>query len=140
MEVTMISSNPAFDQFVSDHRWAVLTALRSGGAPVSSVVAYAREDDSLVISTPGGTFKRRLLEADGRCNLCVMTNSEPFNFVAIEGKASIETQNIKASTVAVFENIADTGYELPSDLDGWLTQQKRVILRIAVERVHGVIR
>ena len=55
----MISTNPDFDTFIQAHRWAVLTHLKRGGAPASSVVAYAVEADSIVVSTPGKTFKRR---------------------------------------------------------------------------------
>ena len=40
----MISDNQTFDQFISDHRWAVLTTMRDQ-EPVNSIVAYAREGD-----------------------------------------------------------------------------------------------
>ena len=62
----MISDNADHDQFISDHRWGVLTTLRLDGHPVSSVVAYARHEDTVVISTPGGTFKRKSLDRDPR--------------------------------------------------------------------------
>ena len=60
----MIGENSEFDQFITDHRWAVLTTMRNTGQPVSSVVAYARDGDTLVVSTPGETFKRKSLERD----------------------------------------------------------------------------
>ena len=49
----MISQRKEWDDFLTQHRWAVLTTLRGSGEPVSSVVAYARDGDSLVVSTPG---------------------------------------------------------------------------------------
>jgi len=58
----VISESEAFDEFIGQHRWAVLTTLRKTGGPVSSVIAYARDGDELVISTPGTTFKRVTLE------------------------------------------------------------------------------
>ncbi len=136
----MISAVPEFDQFITDHRWAVLTHLRSGGSPVSSVVAYAREDDDIVVSTPGKTFKRRALVKDPRVNLCILSNQEPFNFVALEGTATIETVNLEAPTTRVFERIAPVGYQLPEDLPAWLEQGDRVFIRVTPARVHGVIR
>ncbi len=136
----MIGDVAAWDAFISAHRWAVLTTLRAGGQPNSSVVAYAREADELVISTPGGTFKRLSIEADGRVNLCVISNAEPFNFVAIEALAEVTRVGLEASTRAVFANIADTGWSVPQDLDGWLEAQQRVILRLTPQRVYGVIR
>jgi PPOX class probable F420-dependent enzyme len=136
----MADLRPEHDEFLSAHRWAVLTSLRTSGSPVSSIVAYARDGDDFVVSTPGGTFKRRSLERDPRVNLCVISNAEPFNFVAIEGRATVETTHLLRRTRLVFANLAGTGHQEPPDLDQWLEQQKRVILRIRPDRVHGVIR
>ena len=133
-------STPEHDAFIDAHRWAVLTTRRAGGEPVSSVIAYARDGDSLVISTPGATLKRRHIERDPVVNLCVISNAEPFNFVAIEGHAAVETHDLEANTRRVFENLAGTGYSLPDDLPYWLESQQRVILRITPGRVYGVIR
>lgn len=136
----MIGDNPSWDEFISAHRWAVLTTLRSGGQPVSSMVAYARDGDRLLVSTPGTTFKRRSIERDMRINLCVISNAEPFNFVAVEGNASVSKEQLVARTRMVFANIADTGYTEPADLEAWLTAQDRVVLEIEPLRVTGVIR
>tara|TARA_B110000967_G_scaffold186230_1_gene207152 strand:- start:337 stop:807 length:471 start_codon:yes stop_codon:yes gene_type:complete len=136
----MISDNEAFDQFISEYRWAVLTTLRQSGSPVSSVVAYARDGDELVVSTPGTTFKRKTLEKDCRVNLCIVPNKEPFNFVSIEGDVVIEKESLVRNTRLVFDNIQNTGFEEPADFEGWLTSQQRVILRIKPTRVYGVIR
>ena len=35
----MIGSNEQWDEFITQHRWAVLTTLRKSGQPSSSVVA-----------------------------------------------------------------------------------------------------
>ena len=136
----MIGTNSQWDQFLTDHRWATLTTLRKSGSPVSSVVAYARRDDVLVVSTPGMTFKRATLEQDARVNLCAFSNTEPFNFVSVEGRVEILTTDLEADTLRVFDNIAGTGYEPPEDLPGWLSVQQRVILEIHPERIYGVIR
>ena len=139
-DIELISDNPAFDAFVSEHRWAALTTLSSSGEPVTSMVAYARDGDSLVVSTPGGTFKRASIERNPNVNLCVITNQEPFNFVAIRGVAVIETDRLVENTRKVFANIVGTGFDEPEDLDGWLSSQARVIIRVTPQRVHGVIR
>lgn len=136
----MISDRQDFDDFITQYRWAVLTTLRASGSPVSSVVAYARDGDELVISTPGGTFKRKSLERDARMNLCIINNEEPFNFVSIEGDVSIESDDLVRKTRLVFKNIENTGYQEPEDFEGWLETQARVILRIKPQRVYGVIR
>jgi len=131
---------PAFEHFLNEHRWAVLTTLRSSGAPVNSVVAYAREGDDFVVSTPGATFKRSSIERDERVNLCAISNREPFNFVAIEGTAKVQTDNLEPATRLVFAAIEDTAFTLPDPLTPWLEAQQRVILRITPTRFSGVIR
>ncbi len=136
----MISENQAFEDFIDEYRWAVLTTLRQSGSPVSSVVAYARDGDDLVVSTPGMTFKRKTLENDERVNLCIINNEEPFNFVAVEGVVTIQSDDLVRTTRLVFENIKDTGYQEPEDFENWLETQQRVILRIKPQRVYGVIR
>jgi len=136
----MISDNAAWDAFISAHRWAVLTTVRRNGAPVSSVIAYARDGDELVVSTPGDRFKVKSIERNPAVNLCILSNGEPFNFVAIEGTAYIQRDDLVAPTRAVFEAIRGTGYKEPEDLAAWIRKEGRVILRIAPERVSAVIR
>lgn len=128
------------DRFVSDHRWAVLTTLRSDGQPVSSVVAYARDGDTLIVSTPGATFKRRSLDRDARATLCIISNREPFNFVSVEGRATIETDDLAPGTQRIFDSIADAGYPAPDDMDAWLAASQRVLIRLHPERTHSVMR
>ncbi|MFT7652225.1 MAG: PPOX class probable F420-dependent enzyme [Candidatus Azotimanducaceae bacterium] len=136
----MISNNPVWDEFISTHRWAVLTTMRGNGQPSSSVVAYARDEDHLIISTPGTTLKRRTIERNQQVTLCVISNSEPFNFVTIEATAVVETDNLLENTRRVFANIADAGWEEPANLPTWLESQQRVILKISPQRVSAVIR
>lgn len=136
----MIGNSETEDEFVSNHRWAVLTTLRGDGQPVSSVVAYARVGDTLIVSTPGMTFKRRSLDRDPRATLCIVSNTEPFNFVSVEGTTTVETEELMEGTRQVFANIADAGYEEPDNLADWLDTQQRVLIRLTPERTHAVIR
>ena len=135
----MISINPVYEKFIDDHRWAVITTLRKSGSPVSSVVAYARHLDKLVVSTPGATFRRASLEKDSRVNLCIVSNSEPYNFVAIEGSAEVTKKDLVQKTKLVFKKITDM-YEEPNPIEKWLDEQDRVIIEISASRVSGVIR
>lgn len=136
----MISAEPTWDEFLRSHRWAVLTTLRASGSPVSAVVAYAVDGDELVVSTPAPTFRHDSIVRDERVNLCALTDQEPFNFVAVEGRCDIERTDLVRATRLVFKAIEGTGYEEPEDLPGWLAEQRRVVLRIKPTRVYGVIR
>lgn len=128
------------EAFVSAHRWASLTTLRKSGAPVTSIVAYARDGDDFIVSTPGGTFKRNSIDRDGRVSLCVINNGEPYSFINIEGNASVSKDSLVELTQRVFDNIKGTGFEAPADLPAWLEAQRRVILRITPTRVNAVLR
>ena len=39
----------------------------------------------------------------------------------------------------MFANIAPTGFRPPADVDAWLRDQERVILRVRPQRVSGVL-
>ena len=136
----MISSDPVWEAFIREHRWAVLTSLRRTGAPVSSLVAYATDGDELVVSTRAATFKHDSIARDERVNLCILSGREPFDFVAVEGSCSIERNDLVPATKLVFAAISDTPYQEPDDLEGWLDREGRVILRIRPLRTYGVIR
>ena len=136
----MIASDPAWEAFISEHRWAVLTTLRRSGAPVSSLVAYAPDGDDLVVSTRAESFKHDSIARDQRVNLCVLSAREPFDFVAVEGTCAIERSDLVPATRLVFAAIRDTPYQEPEDLEGWLESEGRIILRISPLRCHGVIR
>ncbi len=136
----MISTNSSWDEHISKCRWATLTTVRASGSPVSSIVAYARDIDDLVVSTPQRTFKVETIRRNSMVNLCIFNNAEPFNYVSVEGLAEINADDLVRTTRLVFENISGTGYEEPEDLEGWLQDDGRVILRIRPKRVFGVIR
>ncbi|MCR9280008.1 MAG: TIGR03618 family F420-dependent PPOX class oxidoreductase [Pseudomonadaceae bacterium] len=128
------------DAFLNTHRWASLTTLRKNGAPVTSIVAYARDGEDFIVSTPGRTFKRRSIDRDSRVSLCVINNGEPYSYINLEGTAQVSDDDLEALTLRIFDNIKGTGFEAPADLSSWLTAQERVILRITPTRVNAVLR
>ena len=136
----MLTSNAAWERFLREQRWAVLTTQRRSGQPVSSVVAYACEPDSLVVSTPRTRFKTLSIRRNPHVNLCAISNQEPFNYVSVEARAVVDEGDIVAATSAVFDAIADTGWPAPPDIAQWVRDDDRVILRLTPERVFGVIR
>ncbi|MDE0511936.1 MAG: pyridoxamine 5'-phosphate oxidase family protein [Gammaproteobacteria bacterium] len=136
----MISDNPEFEDFIDKNTWAILTALRSNGSPVSAAVMYARDGDTLVVSTPGKTFKRKMLANDSRANLCIIDNNDPPNFVAIESEVSVETENVLEGTRPVFDKMKVLGHPVPEIPDEWLKRQKRVVLRFIPKKISGVTR
>ena len=122
------------------HAARPMASASTTGSPVSAVVAYARDGDQLVVSTRDSAFRSRSLAHDSRVNLCLLSNGEPFSFVAVEGTAVVETGNLVTATRKVFEAIADTEYQAPPDLAAWIEEDGRVILRITPERVFSTWR
>ncbi|MBI2767618.1 MAG: TIGR03618 family F420-dependent PPOX class oxidoreductase [Chloroflexi bacterium] len=131
---------PQFDDFITEHRWCVITTLRKDGSPTSSVNAYAREGDELVISTQGHRLKVRTLDRDPRITVLVLNDASPFNFVSVEGTAAIQRGDVLEPTRTVFRSLAKINYPEPADLPKWIKEQGRVIIRVTPTRVSGVIR
>ena len=102
--------------------------------------AYARDGDQLIISTQAHRLKAKTLASDPRITICVINNAEPFNYVSIEGTCEVQREGILEATRTVFRNLAATGYPEPPNLEQWMKEQGRVILRITPGRVSGVIR
>ena len=110
------------------------------GTPASSVNAYARMGDQLVISTQAFRLKTKTLEKDPRITVLVINNQEPFNYVSVKGTAEVMREGIVEATKAVFANLVGTGYTEPPEIEQWIKDQGRVILRVTPTRVSGVIR
>jgi PPOX class probable F420-dependent enzyme len=128
------------DTFVRQHRWAAITTLRKHGTPSTSLVAYAADGDDIVISVTEDRLKVRTIDRDPRVSVCVISNHEPFNYVTIEGNATIERENVRPATELVMNSLEAINYPQPPDLDEWIRQQRRVIIRVQPGQVHSVIR
>jgi len=113
---------------------------RSGTQQAERAKADAVFCSARVDSTRAATFKHDSIARDERVNLCILSGREPFDFVAVEGFCSIERNDLVPATKLVFAAISDTPYQEPEDLEGWLEQEGRVILRIRPLRTYGVIR
>jgi PPOX class probable F420-dependent enzyme len=130
------------DAFISAHLWAVLTTLRKDGTPSSSMIAYARQGDELVVSTPGTTLKRRTVSGDPRVALAIVGADAPFDCLTLEGRAVVETSDLAAATRAVLLRVEDLYGPAPQGeaLAQWMAASERVILRITPTRVYATIR
>ena len=131
--------NSQFDQFLAEHRWCVVTTLRRDGSASSSLNAYARDGDDLVISTQAHRLKVKTLEHDPRITVCVISNGEPFNYVTVEGRAEIERTDRRATGWSSAASRPSATLSRPTSTSGCASQH-RVILRVHPGRVSGVIR
>ena len=130
--------NEAQDAFIRKNFWATLTTIRKNGRPSSSVVVFGTDGDDLLVSTRSVFGKVRMLERDPRLTITSLSGPPSWDFVTVEGTATIERdlKGIEEPTRKVF---AAMGRPAPDDLAGWLSSQGRVILRIRPERIYDRI-
>ncbi len=130
---------PDQDAFINKNKWGVVTTLRKGGAPSSSVIFYAREGDTLIFSTTESRLKAKSLRRDPRIAVCVLDEGAPFGYVTVEGRATFESGDIVPGHIAI--NKAMRGVSEFTPPEGFLERLRsegRVIIRVTAERVSGV--
>jgi PPOX class probable F420-dependent enzyme len=129
---------PEQDAFLRKHFWASLTTLRRDGTPSSTMVVFGTDGDDLLVSTRAVFAKVKMLERDPRATLTSLSGPPTWDFVTVEGVATIERDlaAIEDPTRKVF---AAMDRPPPADLAGWLSGQGRVILRITPRRVYDRI-
>ena len=132
--------NEEQDAFVSGNKWAVVTTLRSDGAPSSSVVFYAREGDEILFSTTEDRLKAKTLERDPRIAVCVIDEGPPYRYVTVEGRAALQRDDIVPAHVAINKAMRGGDFTPPAGFEERLRQQRRLIVRVRPERVSGVTR
>lgn len=129
----------AQDEFITNNRWAVITSLRKDGTPTSSVVFYAREGDELIFSTTLDRVKAKTIARDPRVALTILDEGAPFRFVTVEGRATIQSEDIVPGHIAVNKNMRRVEEFTPPDgYEAGLKAAGRVLIRLKAERVSGV--
>lgn len=126
--------------FLDKNMFAILTPVRANGSPVSSVVMFARDSETLIVSTPGKTLKRTLLANNPLANLCVIDKGDPPNFVSMECEVVVETDNVRDQTEPLFKKMREFGYQVPDDPEAFVEKQRRVLLRAKPNAIHAVTR
>ena len=79
-------------QFLQNPYVGVVTTLREDGSPHATVVWVDLEDDGTIsFNTAAGRAKPRHLEKDPRVSLIVVNAENPYQWVAIGGRAEMTT-------------------------------------------------
>jgi PPOX class probable F420-dependent enzyme len=133
---------PQQDEFISNHKWAVVTTLRRDGSPANSVVFYAREGDVLFFSTTKGRLKAKTLERDPRIALTALEEGSPYSYVTVEGAATVHSPEKGDNTLpwhhAILKTMLGPDAPLTEEYKQRLRQEGRVIVRVHPHRVSGV--
>jgi PPOX class probable F420-dependent enzyme len=135
-----VIGNADQDKFVREMKSAIVTTLRRDGSPSTSLVFYALDGDDLLFSTTADRLKAKTLSRDPRAAVTVLDEGAPYRFVSVEGRATVERDDIIPGHIAVnrvMRNAPD--WQPPEGYEETLRSQKRVIIRVTPERVSGVV-
>ena len=132
---------PEQDALVRELRWAVVTTLRKDGSPSNSVIFYAVDGDELIFSTTNDRIKAKTLRRDPRIAVTALDEGAPHRFVTIEGTATIVEDDIVPGHVLINRTMRnDPDLEPPEGYVAGLRSAGRVVIRVAANRVSGVVR
>ncbi len=134
----MIGS-PDQDAFINKNKWAVVTTLRKGGTPTSSVIFFYRDGDDLLFSTTRSRLKAKTVANDPRAAICVLDEGAPFGYVTVEGTSTIETDGLVAKHIELNKRMRGVSeFSPPEGFEERLLREGRVIIRLRPNRVSGV--
>jgi PPOX class probable F420-dependent enzyme len=130
---------PEQDALIRQWRWAVVTTLRADGSPANSVVFYAVDGDTLIFSTTADRLKARTLARDPRIAVTALDEGPPHRFVSIEGRATIERDEIVPGHVLINRVMRrEPDWQPPPGFEERLRNDWRLIIRVYPQRVSGV--
>jgi PPOX class probable F420-dependent enzyme len=117
--------------FLDDNPFAgIVTTLRPDGSPHSTVVWVDVDGDDVLFNTAFGRFKERNISADPRVSLAVVDPADAYRWIAVSGRASLETEGADAHIDKLSRKYLGKDYP-------WGAGQERVIARIAVDKVDS---
>jgi PPOX class probable F420-dependent enzyme len=125
----------AAQEFLRDNQHAVLATSRADGRPqLSPVTATVDGDGRVIISSRETAVKVRNLRRDPRASMAAMTDRFYGDWVQVEGTAEI------ISLPEALDLLVDYYRRAAGEHPDWdeyraaMVQQKRVIVRFAIER------
>jgi PPOX class probable F420-dependent enzyme len=138
-------SDTAFEELLTSTNCGVLVTLRSSGRPQLSDVYHHYEPLSRVIriSSMDSRMKARNLRRDPRASYYVTGQEGFFGWVVAEATAAVSEAAAKIDDAVVDElvELYPKLGEQESDWDAYrqrMVDQRRVILRLQVERFYGL--
>ena len=121
--------------FLSEHRLAIVGAVRANGQPQLSPVYYAMDGDDLLVSTTADRAKAKAVRRDSRVTVCVIGEQLPFPYLTVYGRGRIEEDGAVGVMMTVGGRM--TGSALPESarpaMEERARSEGRVVLRVTPE-------
>jgi PPOX class probable F420-dependent enzyme len=119
-------------EFVRNHRTCIFGYERKKGPPSMSVVYYVMDGDDLLVSTMAERAKARAVERNPEVSLCILTETWPFTYLLVYGRARIEREGVADLMMRIGELMS--GEKIPESarpaVEAMAEREQRVVVRI----------
>jgi PPOX class probable F420-dependent enzyme len=85
-----IALNDEIRRLLDGRHFAALATINPDGGPQTSAMWGGRNGDDVLFSTVAGRRKHRNLERDPRASVTVLDSEDPYNYVELRGRVTIE--------------------------------------------------
>jgi len=126
-----ITLNEETRRLLDGRNFAVLATLNPDGGPQTSAMWVGREGDEVLFSTVAGRRKHRNLERDPRASVTILDSEDPYNYVELRGRATMEEDVGRAFDIGL--SWTYDGCDPDPDPPGAV----RLIVRMEVDKATG---
>jgi PPOX class probable F420-dependent enzyme len=123
--------NDEIRRLLDGAHFAVLATLNPDGGPQTSAMWAGRDGEHVLFSTVAGRRKHRNLERDPRLSVTILDAEDPYNYVELRGRATIEEDVGRAFDIGLSWKY--DGRDPDPDPPGAV----RLIIRMTVEKATG---
>jgi PPOX class probable F420-dependent enzyme len=123
--------NDEIRRLLDGAHFAVLATLNPDGGPQTSAMWAGRDGEQVLFSTVAGRRKHRNLERDPRLSVTILDAEDPYNYVELRGRATIEEDVGRAFDIGLSWKY--DGRDPDPDPPGAV----RLIIRMTVEKATG---
>ena len=126
-----IELNDEIRRLLDGRHFAVLATINPDGSPQTSAMWVGRDGNDVLFSTVAGRRKHRNLEREPRASVTVLDSDDPYNYVELRGRATIEEDTGRAFDTSLSWRY--DGRAPDPDPPGAV----RLILRMSVDKATG---
>ena len=123
--------NDEIRRLLDGRHFAVLATINPDGGPQTSAMWVGRDGDDVLFSTVAGRRKHKNVERDPRLSVTILDSDDPYNYVELRGRATIEEDVGRAFDISLSQ--AYDGTDPDPDPPGAV----RLVLRMEVDKATG---
>lgn len=124
-----MSFTPQQRRLLSDPSFAVVATLRTDGSVHQTVMWVDADDETLLLNTVS-TVKKAHLTADPRIAVLVLSGSDPYSYVAVNGLASLHEKDAIEHANALARKYGRAGTFVRDEA------RPRVVIRVQPQEVR----